>query len=48
MKLKLICAALSVALLCTACGSAPESESQAAQPTPAPTAESTVVSDTFK
>ena len=48
MKLKLIGAALSIALLCTACGSATQAEPESALPTPAPTAESTVVSPTFK
>ena len=48
MKLKLIGIALSAALLCTACGSAPETETLQTTASPAPTAESTVVSKTFK
>lgn len=45
MKLKLICTALSIAILCAGCGSAP---SGSAEPTASPEPTSAIVSSTFK
>ncbi len=47
MKLKLICAAMSLMLLCTACGAATSTSSEA-EATPSPSPEDVMTSDTFK
>ncbi len=47
MKLKLMCAAMSLMLLCTACGASSNSSSEA-EATPSPSPENVMSSDTFK